>query len=69
MAKHSFPGLDSSGYQDPGSIKILAVADSSARTAWVTANGTPPAGFCCYLTGTNALTIWNGSAWRSIATT
>jgi hypothetical protein len=69
MAKNSFPGHDSSGYKDPGAIKILSVADVTARTAWVTANGTPPSGFMCLLVGTNVLSVWNGTAWRSIATT
>lgn len=72
MAGGSFPGHDAAGYKDPTAFKLQTFADSTARDAWVTAQGGTtqiPAGFTCFLTGTNAVNIWNGSAWRSIATT
>ena len=71
MALQPFPGVDSIGSRDPSGHKLLCFADATARDAWVTAQGGTaalPAGFMCFLTGTNAGNIWNGSAWRSITT-
>jgi hypothetical protein len=71
MAAGSFPGLDSAGYQDPFSIKLPVFASTAARDTWVTGIGGTtmvPAGFTCFCTATNVVTVWNGSAWRSIAT-
>lgn len=67
----SFPGQDAAGFKDPTANKLKTFADATARDAYVTAHGGTtqiPAGFMCFLTGTNAVNIWNGTAWRSVAT-
>jgi hypothetical protein len=71
MAAGSNPGLDAQGYRDGSSIKLMFFASTAARDTWVTAQGGTtkiPSGFACYCVGTNVVTVWNGSAWRSIAT-
>ena len=66
----TFPGADEKGYRDPTGLKLMVFADTTARDAWVTLVGSAniSAGTMCFLTGTNAINIWNGSAWRSVAT-
>ena len=71
MPIRAFPGVDTKGQRDPQAHRIQPFADATARDAWVTSiggTGQLQAGTMCFLTGTNAVNIWNGSAWRSIAT-
>ncbi len=69
--KDSFPGIDSAGFRDPYASKLPYFASTSARDTWATAVGTAniPAGFACFCGTTFVVTVWTGSAWRSIATT
>lgn len=68
MPKTPAPGIDSSGYRDPSGSRIQVVADSTALTALGTTLGTADAGYQAYQADTNALKVWTGSAFRSIAT-
>jgi hypothetical protein len=68
MPKTPFPGVDAAGYFDPTGKRLQLVADSTALTALGTTLGTGDAGFQCYQVDTNAVKVWTGSAFRSIAT-
>lgn len=66
------PGLDAKGYRDPQGHMLPSFASTVERDAWVTANGGTaglPTGYICLLTTPNSLTVWNGAAWRTVATT
>lgn len=68
MARTPYPGVDAAGYSDPTGHRLQLVADSTALTALGTTLGTGDAGFQCYQVDTNAVKVWTGSAFRSIAT-
>jgi hypothetical protein len=55
---------------DPTSVLAPTFADTTARDAFVTANGGTaalPAGFMCVvLTVTRAIHVWDGAAWKTV---
>lgn len=68
MAIGSFPGVDTKGFRDPTAGCLAVFADSTARDAWVTAQGgiaNIPSGFTCYLSGTHVLCVNEAGTWKS----